>query len=379
MKKLVSFIVVILVCSQLFAGFENKDFGGKSLALAGSYTALANSGWTIFSNPAGLATISAIETGLFYQEPFGLSELKNISLMGVVPFSFGTIGVGVVQHGFELYKEFSITAAFSHQITDEFFAGYTFNFHQVSIKNYGQAASWSLDAGLLYFPVEWMTLGFSATNLTQSSIGKAKEMVPIVLRSGLNINILRDLHFTAEIYKQTGYALDQRMALDFLIHPNISIYTGIGSNPNNLAGGFSLYYEQFQLDYSIANHPDLGLTTGFTVSYSLNKDIVRSQYYRQDRSSLLEANSPTASNKSTTKVKTARDKKTVEITPIDLNKADIEDFQTLPGIGPSMASEILRVREQKGSFKMIDELLGIKGMSQAKFDKIKPYIFIDSE
>ena len=364
-------ILLFFSSGALLAGFENKDFGGRSLALSGSYVALANSGWTIYSNPAGLTNLSAFETGIFYQEPFGLAELKNVGLMMAQNFSFGSVGFGLVQHGFELYKETLITASFAHQIADGFSAGYSFNLHQVSIKNYGQATSWSIDAGMLYFPTEWLNLGFSASNLTQSSIGNAEEVLPVVIRSGASVTLIKDIHVMAEIYKQSGYDTDHRFAIDFLIHPNISIYTGVGSQPNNLSGGFSLYYEQFQIDYAVSHHPDLGISSSFSLNFSLNEKIVSRQYYPEDRVSLYDSFLPQKQNT------TEKNKPNATEIRVNINTATAEEFQKIPGIGPALAAEIVKVREIRGGFRIIDELLGVKGMSDAKFAQIRDSLYIE--
>lgn len=371
LKHVIFYALFFFQSVHLFAGFENKDYGSRSLALSGSYVALANSGWTIYSNPAGLTLLSAFETGLFYQEPFGLQELKNIGVMAAQPFSFGAFGFGLIQYGFELYKESLITGSFAHQITDEFSAGYSLNLHQVSIKNYGQATSWSIDAGMLYFPTEWLNLGFSASNLTQSSIGNAKEVLPVVIRSGVSVTLINDIHVMAEIYKQSGYDADHRFAIDFLIHPNVSIYTGVGSQPNNLSGGFSIYYEQFQIDYAVSHHPDLGISSSFSLSFSLAENIVNRQLYRDDRVSLYDSFLP--------QKKTAQGKNNPAPTEIkvNINTATVEEFQKIPGIGPALAAEIVKVREIRGGFRIIDELLGVKGMSDAKFAQIRSSLYIE--
>ncbi|MDP4172730.1 MAG: helix-hairpin-helix domain-containing protein [Bacteroidota bacterium] len=61
---------------------------------------------------------------------------------------------------------------------------------------------------------------------------------------------------------------------------------------------------------------------------------------------------------------------------LNLNKADINGLMNLPGIGQKTAQKIIELRDKKGGFKLIDELVEVKGIGPAKFDKIKKYIFI---
>ncbi|MBF0330427.1 MAG: helix-hairpin-helix domain-containing protein [Candidatus Omnitrophica bacterium] len=49
---------------------------------------------------------------------------------------------------------------------------------------------------------------------------------------------------------------------------------------------------------------------------------------------------------------------------VDVNRASYEELLAVPGIGPSVAARIIYARDNKGSFKSLDELHGIKGFSK---------------
>lgn len=61
---------------------------------------------------------------------------------------------------------------------------------------------------------------------------------------------------------------------------------------------------------------------------------------------------------------------------VNINEAKQEDFEELPGIGPSIAKKIIEYREQNGKFTSIDELQEVKGIGEAKFENIKEYIMV---
>jgi len=48
----------------------------------------------------------------------------------------------------------------------------------------------------------------------------------------------------------------------------------------------------------------------------------------------------------------------------------------LPGIGIKTAERILAYRRASGGFNSINELLEVHGIGDAKFDKIKKYIYV---
>ncbi len=62
---------------------------------------------------------------------------------------------------------------------------------------------------------------------------------------------------------------------------------------------------------------------------------------------------------------------------IDINKADLNELKSLPGIGPKTAQKILDYREENGNFNKLEDLQKVKGIGQAKFNNIKKYIFIE--
>lgn len=61
---------------------------------------------------------------------------------------------------------------------------------------------------------------------------------------------------------------------------------------------------------------------------------------------------------------------------IEINSATIEDFVTLPGIGPVKAAAIVAYREEVGRFTDIANLLRVKGIGDKTLAKILPYLYI---
>ena len=61
---------------------------------------------------------------------------------------------------------------------------------------------------------------------------------------------------------------------------------------------------------------------------------------------------------------------------INLNKADEDNLQEIPGVGPSMAKKIILYRNENGNFKSIEELKNVSGIGDKKFDSMKEYICV---
>lgn len=59
---------------------------------------------------------------------------------------------------------------------------------------------------------------------------------------------------------------------------------------------------------------------------------------------------------------------------VNINTASLNDLMTLPGIGEKRAESILKLREKKGSFQTVEELLEAEGIKEGIFEEIKDFI-----
>jgi competence protein ComEA len=63
--------------------------------------------------------------------------------------------------------------------------------------------------------------------------------------------------------------------------------------------------------------------------------------------------------------------------PLNINTATIEAFESLPGIGPTKAEDIVAYRDRFGSFSSIDDLLNVDGIGPATLDSIRDYLVVE--
>lgn len=67
---------------------------------------------------------------------------------------------------------------------------------------------------------------------------------------------------------------------------------------------------------------------------------------------------------------------TTKTQTININKADINQLQTLPGIGQSLAEAIIKHREENGNYRTPEDLKQVPGIGDSKYETIKDYIKI---
>lgn len=62
---------------------------------------------------------------------------------------------------------------------------------------------------------------------------------------------------------------------------------------------------------------------------------------------------------------------------ININTANQEELESLPGIGEVKARAIINYRTQNGYFLNLEELMNVEGIGQKTFDQLKELITID--
>lgn len=62
--------------------------------------------------------------------------------------------------------------------------------------------------------------------------------------------------------------------------------------------------------------------------------------------------------------------------PIDLNVATVKELEQLPGIGPTTAKAIVQFRAKSGRIRRVEDLLAVRGISEGKLEKLRPYITV---
>ena len=62
--------------------------------------------------------------------------------------------------------------------------------------------------------------------------------------------------------------------------------------------------------------------------------------------------------------------------PVDLNTATVTELMQLPKVGQRTAERIVAFRKEHGGFKRPEEVMGVKGIGEKAFTKLKPYLLV---
>ncbi|MBQ3037600.1 MAG: helix-hairpin-helix domain-containing protein [Clostridia bacterium] len=62
---------------------------------------------------------------------------------------------------------------------------------------------------------------------------------------------------------------------------------------------------------------------------------------------------------------------------ININTADIDTLDKLPGIGEGLAKRIISYREENGDFEVVEDLMRVSGIGQKRFEEIRNLICVE--
>ncbi len=86
---------------------------------------------------------------------------------------------------------------------------------------------------------------------------------------------------------------------------------------------------------------------------------------------------PSAKNDYSKTENSKQNKVKIDFTEIELNQATQEELETIPGIGPFFAKNIIKRRSELGGFSNKMQLLEIWKFDQIKYDEIQKFVFVD--
>lgn len=244
--------------------------GAKSISLANSDVALSDNAFSLFTNPSGLAQINWIEGGVHYSpSPFGMNELSNAFFAASFPTEYGSFSLGVSTYGFELYKENKFLLAYANRYAKNFFYGVSLSLNHLSIKNYGEDKTLAISLGALYYITTGLRFAFYADNINKATWGKEKNQIPTVYKSGFSYDVLSSVSLNAAIESEVGFNPSLHCGINYDLNEYFSLRSGFANEPAKYSAGFGINYSQFEIDYAVFTHQELGLTHQFTVILSL--------------------------------------------------------------------------------------------------------------
>jgi len=274
MRKVFTLYLLLILNSLIYPQYNP---GARQISMANSDAALANDVFSLFSNPAGLAQLNWREVGIYYSPaPFGLTELSNGYVAYNEPFNFGSISIGGMTYGFDLYRESKVVLGYAYNYENILFAGATVNYHTYSIQNYGSTSAFYFNVGGLVYILDELRWGFVVNNLNRASIADIDDQIPMVLSTGFSYDILQNFSLNFALEKDIRFNPSVQLGIEYDIIEYLSLRAGTSNDPSRFTAGVGINYSIFSLDYAFFTHQDLGLTHQAGIILTFGKEGSRS-------------------------------------------------------------------------------------------------------
>jgi hypothetical protein len=271
MKFLFKTIIMFFLFSSLsYAAFENWGESALVNSLGGEGVALACEAASLSYNPAGLGVLrkGMVQSG--YSQLFNLKDLETSDFYLVFPWRRLTYGMGVFIFGEkDYYQEMIFASGFAWQVRPSVFAGINIKYMKVSFNSkYDGLSTIGLDGGVLFKANQKIQFGLALRNFNQPELVKGSEDIPFSWAVGASLTPFENFKLCFNLSREKNYPVRVHLGQEIKIFPKLILRMGMTSQPIRYGLGMGIGLNRFCLDYSYLEHPVLGETHRFNLSFS---------------------------------------------------------------------------------------------------------------
>jgi len=219
--------------------------GARSMGMGSAYVGVAEDSETVFSNPAGLGTISTLKLGSMYTSL--MDDVNYTVISGAYPMDndSGTIGAGIINQtasDIRLYNNYGTSEGvgtygsnvffISHGFnmskrmlpyTTDLYGGYTLKYFMRSADGTGTSdmtgTGFAADLGILYKPKGGISYGLALQNILSGTMAYAsgqEDAIGSAMKVGTKVSILGNALEGESLYQndsKVDVALDYNMGI----------------------------------------------------------------------------------------------------------------------------------------------------------------------
>ena len=198
--------------------------------------------------------------------PFSQPFLKFASITFSHPFSVGIYEFYLTSTGDKLYHEIMIENNIDFSIHTNYNLAFLINSYLISIQNYSTHYTFSTGFRLMYSNPKYISYFIEYKNgyfITQSNLNP--DIPEIIHISVFHIN--NKNQFVFSLVKDMLFPVDVQLFWKNSVHQNLSLNFGIINSSREIMGGAEFHNNKISPAIFILNHPSLGITYGFKISF----------------------------------------------------------------------------------------------------------------
>lgn len=270
MKK-TTILILILSFSIHCNAIENHPAGARSLALSNAFVSVSDV-WSTFHNQAGLADLSQLSAGIYYESRFSVDLLSLAAGTFVLPTKSGTFGLSFFQFGKGSFKENKVGLAFAKQLGESFSAAVQFDYLSQTFPENERAKGFAtFETGILYNPTEKLFLGAHVFNPIYGGIEtlNGKQKMPVVFRVGGHYKFDEKILWIVETQKDSENPFVLKTGLEFSPVQHLFLRFGVSGKPVNYTSGIGYRVGKVSTDIAFGYHGNLGVTPSVSLQVEL--------------------------------------------------------------------------------------------------------------
>ena len=231
-----------------------------------------------FSNQAGLAFLEELSFTAYGERRFLAEGLNSFLFAAAYPIDkIGTVGLTINYFGFNAYNEQKIGLSYARKLAKNFSLGAQFDYLATRIPDYGTAASFTFEIGMLAQLSKQVTLAAHTYNPINSKVA-GLDRLPNLVKIGVGYSPSDKVTLTGELEKDIyNFPLVGKIGVEYRPMKALAIRAGFAANQPTMASfGLGLYLQGLRIDVASSYHQILGLTPSVSISYGLNPKKVSS-------------------------------------------------------------------------------------------------------
>ncbi len=261
-----SIVLFWLVSFQI--GNAQAVLGARELAMGQTTTALENSTFSVFSNPAMVPENN--KTASFYSvRYYGFAEITDMAAAITFPTGAGVFGAGAHRYGFDLFNENRLRIGYKNSFKG-FRFGVVINYsHVAQGGGYGNAGAVGLDLGVAAPVTPEVWIGSKATNINQPKYGSLNdEELPRELSIGFSFRLSEAVIFSSDVVKDVRFPVSYRNGIEIVVFKPFFARAGITTSPQTVSAGFG--YNSFYWGANVAVQRHENRVLGYSPAIDLN-------------------------------------------------------------------------------------------------------------
>ncbi len=270
MKRILLTTLLFLEITIAFP-VENHPAGARALGLSNAVVSFSDT-WSTFHNQAGIAGLTNLSAGVYYESKFQIDELALVAGSLVLPAGAGNFGISFSQFGKGTFKENKFGVAFAKQLGEKFNAGIQLDYLARTFPENERSKGFAtFEGGIIYHPLKNLFLGGHVFNPVLGGIdspsGKIK--MPAVFRLGGHYGFDESVLITAEAEKDTENPLVLKTGIEYLPVKNLAMRVGVSGKPVRVTAGMGYSIGNLSADIAFSYHGNLGVTPSVSVQFRL--------------------------------------------------------------------------------------------------------------